>query len=58
MASILITLVASSAIMIPISKKAKKSLAKVIPTILFPKLSDVEPEVLIIEKDKKFENSR
>ncbi|GAA0039369.1 hypothetical protein LANSK_18500 [Lactobacillus amylovorus subsp. amylovorus] len=54
----MITFVSSNAITIAISAKAKKSLAKVIPAILFPKLSEVEPDVLMIENDKKFENSR
>ena len=40
------------------SRKVKKSLIFVMPTILLPRLSAVEPDVLIIESDKKLENSR
>ena len=44
--------------MITTSKNTKKSVPFVMPAILFPKLSEVDPDVLMIEVDKKSENSR
>ena len=56
--SILKTLKAINKTIITTSKNTKKSVPLVIPAILFPKLSEVDPEVLIMDVDKKSENSR